>query len=392
MATTAQYRAEVVVKWIYNNKETEIESANISYILFDYDFDDSNMPIAYMSINLKTSLYNSMVEHVNEAKIYLDIERYNINEDNPVHSVDVKEQFQYYLPSDETYNQDLEEAATESNNEETSFVHVIMGLLHADVYDENKRAFSDMVYTGNLSTLVYLGLDKVKRLCINEPTKNVNIKNEDIPPTTSINEYLSYIDSNWEIYTYGYRYFHDFRTTYMLDEDPRYVSNGSSQYKDVIINILDDGDEKVAAGGIVIDKDNSTYTLNIGSSATTFSVDKGTESAVTEQINVDDSGNTTSSAIVSSKKATTKKVTYSRNTDSKKRNSFEIHKYKTVLDISRPQLDGHLFTPNKIYNVVGYKEKSKNGQYVLWRRRTTYQQEDSHMIPTTNLTLRKLVI
>ena len=56
----------------------------------------------------------------------------------------------------------------------------------------------------------------------------------------TIKELEKLIDDNWGIYDYGFRYFHDYRTTYLLDEDPHYVPNGNSQYKSVHINILED--------------------------------------------------------------------------------------------------------------------------------------------------------
>ena len=391
MARVAEYKSEITASWIYGDKETKIEPSSITYILFNYDYDNANMPLAYMSLNLKTSLYNNMVEHMNDSKIFLDIKRFNVNAKEPVKATDVCEQFQYFLPSDKNRNQYLTNSATEHNQDETSYLHIVIGLIKSEVYDENKRAFDDMVFTGNLSTLVYRGLDHVKRLCINTVSSNIDLEDAEILPMSSVKEYLDYIDDNWGIYDYGFRYFHDYRTTYLLDEDPHYVPNGNSQYSSVHINILEDTDIAATTGGVTIDKDNSQYILNIGTSHCGFGSGKVMDVALTDKVSIDDEGNITSSPISSNRKAS-KKVVYDRGTSGSKATLFSINKYKVTLTISRPQLDGHLFTPNKQYFVKGHEnDKDFDGQYALWQKRVVYQMKDGYMIPTTSLVLRKVV-
>ena len=101
----AEYKSEITAKWIYNDEETNIEPTSISYILFDYDFDSNNMPLAYMTLNLQTSLYNKMVEHSDDSTLFLDIKRYNANAKNQVRGTDICEQFKYFLPTDKDKNQ-----------------------------------------------------------------------------------------------------------------------------------------------------------------------------------------------------------------------------------------------------------------------------------------------
>ena len=117
MARVAEYKSEITASWIYGDEEVKIEPSSITYILFNYNYDDANMPLAYMSLNLKTSLYNNMVEHMNDSKIFLDIKRFNVNAKEPVKATDVCEQFQYFLPSDKNRNQYLTNSATDHNQD-----------------------------------------------------------------------------------------------------------------------------------------------------------------------------------------------------------------------------------------------------------------------------------
>ena len=128
-------------------------------------------------------------------------------------------------------------------------------------------------------------------------------------------------------------------------------------------------------------------TNELNASVTEFNAQFGTNLTV----QLDDEGNITSSPISSDKKAS-KKVVYDRGTSGKEATLFSINKYKVTLTISRPQLDGHLFTPNKQYFVKGHEnDKDFDGQYALWQKRVVYQMKDGYMIPTTSLVLRKVV-
>ena len=78
---------------------------------------------------------------------------------------------------------------------------------------------------------------------------------------------------------------------------------------------------------VTIDKDNSQYILNIGTSHCGFGSGKEMDAALTDKIIIDDEGNITSSPISSNRKAS-KKVVYDRETSGSKAILFSINKYK----------------------------------------------------------------
>lgn len=432
MSRIAEYKATVKASWIHVDEEIAIEPSTISYIMFDYDYDKNNMPVAYVMLNIKTSIYNQMVQYVDESAFYLEIHRYNTRSANPVHNVDIKEQFRYYIPSDQDYTEPLTDAASRQISDESSYVRATIGLIKVQVLDDNMRHFDDMVYSGNLSTLIYNGLNHVQKLCINELLANKELEYEDIPPLASVKEYLTYIDDEFGTYENGFRYFHDYDIAYMLDEEPRYVPNGTNQYADVYINIEDLGSELASNGGIVIDSDNALYMIYVEAHSTGLSDNTALTSTVDHRINIGDQGEIKSIPIsqdvnvISTKRvkknkgkgkavlkqmpmsqiakekqfvsdslkvqpSRTDKVVYKRSDSSGSR--FSILKNKTTVTVTKPQLDGHLFTPNKIYHVRNFKTNEQfDGEYILWQKKVVYQMEDGDFVPTTSLTLRKRVV
>ena len=143
MAVNIQYKAKISAKWILDKDEYNIETNSISSVLIEHDYDNNNLPLIYLVVNLKSSIYNQMVNNSEnkKSKIYLEIKNYNMNEDNPIGIVDIKNQFTYFMPKNQNYEQDIIDEASKNNNDESAYIRVAIGLMNQSMLDKNRKNF-----------------------------------------------------------------------------------------------------------------------------------------------------------------------------------------------------------------------------------------------------------
>ena len=71
--------------------------------------------------------------------------------------------------------------------------------------------------------------------------------------------------------------------------------------------------------------------------------------------------------------------------------SAVLHPLNTI-KFSKTQIDPYIITPNKLYNVKCYEGYEKyNGRYILSSKQVVLTLQDGEYIPTTAITLRKVV-
>jgi hypothetical protein len=385
-----QYKAKIACKWVYEGSETDIETESISNVLLDYDYDNNNMPLIYLTANLRTSVYNNMIKHAEDSnsKLYLEIKNYNMNESNPSGVVDIKQQFTYFMPNSVDFDEDLIADASESNGSESAYNRVTIGLVYDGILNKNRKNFKDNIYSEiNKSTLVYLGLKHFSKLCINKIAAR-KLPVTIMPPLTTVSQYLKYVDELYPIYLYGYRFFNDFNCTYFLNEKDVYVPDGSGDYSTVKINIDNTTDADTATPGLYIDGSSGMYIMHCDADYSTFDKDKKLTKQTSDVVGVDKKGNTVDVTLSSD----TGRTSYVRTKDSTSRIKFKMMKYNTTVSVTKNLVNGRYFTPNKIYMISNYKANSAyDGRYVLSRKQVVYQVQDGDFVPTVSLYLRLMV-
>ena len=338
MAVNIQYKAKIVAKWILDKDEYNIETDSISSVLIEHDYDNNNLPLIYLIVNLKSSIYNQMVNNSEnkKSKIYLEIKNYNMNEDNPIGVVDIKNQFTYFMPKNQNYEQDIIDKASKNNNDESAYIRVAIGLMNQSMLDKNRKNFEDKIFDGiNKPTLVYRALKHYKKLCINNISAT-KLPVTMMPPMSTVSEYLDYVDYLYDIYKYGYRFFNDFDCTYLLNERDVYVPNGSGDYSTILINIDDVGSPEGSNPGLIIDKDAKMYRLECNADDTNFNKDKKLANSSSNVVGIDYKGEKVDISVGSSDE--NEKTHYIRTGASEAKIKFGLLKYNTVIFVNKTLL------------------------------------------------------
>lgn len=384
-----QYKSKIELEWINNDASQTIESSYVSNVIIDRNFDNSNAPVLYMIMNLPTTLCNKMIDAQKKASIHLKISHYNSLESKPTYETDIDGSFNYIMPTNADTNEELAEGEKNHSGIETAYSRLTVGLLSKKIINDNRKLIKSEIYRNiNKSTLTYLGLKHVKKLCINAiADKDIDVIA--MPTMHSVNDYLAYIDEKYGIYKLGYRYFHDFDITYLLNESGNYIPNGVRESKLVVLNIDSNISNDSNSLGMYIMDD--YYEIDASSNEANITIDKNTTNAVTKIVRVDDSKGKVEEAVLDDD-TTSEKVEYVRDDRSAARIRYNAKKYEVCITVTKPYVDDELFTPNKVYKVSNYdKYKEYDGRYILYRKQTVYENKDGEFIPTTTLNLRKKV-
>lgn len=399
MAQVIQYKYILnSISWIYDGKETVIIPESVKSMIFEYDYDNANRPIIYLNINLKSSLYNKMRLHKDDSKILLVLNKYNINEENAAKIVDIKDQFDYIIPgNDKDYTEDLTE---EADTEEESYRSVVIGLIQSEsLENNNKEIDSGWFKNVNKAGLLLYGLPDNKKICIESFEVDEKYDVVLIPPTKRVSEYTQYIHEYADdLYDGGYRFFDDFDILYILSQNGNYTPNGSTDYGTIIVDIRSLLDSVSINNGMIKDSDSSSYSIYLDGSDISFNDNEGLHSMDVGKYTLVNNDGTTKDVKVNSDNTVSRysgkayKRTFNNDKHTGTNTKTDVEMYNTTLSFSKAQIDPSLITPNKEYQVKCFEEYSKyNGKYILSKKRVNLIIENGEYVPTTTVSLRKVV-
>lgn len=387
-----------IVEMYYVDKDsnyTQIPSENISSIIFDYDYDNKNMPIIYVSFNVNSKIYDEMVVNKDTSKIHLIIKKKNINSASSLTRVVIKDEFKYLIPTDVDYHRPLDKLGNAKELDTgISYKKGIMALTKIDVIEDNYRLNNTIIKNSNMSSIIHKFTNHM--VMVIEPLeRNDTIKWIIIPPIPTITELLKYLDSYQTFYKSGYRYFRDLNKTYLLSTSGNPVIDSSDKYNTVLINIMETLSDETKYSGAVIDESAKAYVLYVDALDTGMNLPmfKTTDSyiGVSSTGNIKKCGDYVDPLTNIKEKFHIHRV-FNDNLDyidsiNNVKDSTDI-----VLIINRAELDASILTPNKEYIVKNYREYQEyNGRFVLSSKKEILIQQDNEFISSTSFTLRKVI-
>ena len=440
------YKAKIHVSFISGNTEYKFLEESIKSVVLDCDYDNYNMPVIYLNLSLKSDMYNKMVTEMDSSKIYLNIQKYNVLEQNGAYIDDIKDQFKYMMPSDLNYNTSLgTESEENSDTESEAYVNATVGLIKDSIIADNKQTFGGIYYGINKSTLAYSALMKMEKVCMEPFPENETFDCLIIPAISTVTDFLKWIDGNVKkLYKTGYRYFHDLDITYLLSESGEGLKNGVASYGSIVINSCDTVLDQSKSLGVACDPSTKSYIIYVDANASGMDLDKTSAESVDTAVMVDENGNTKKVSVnqqgvsndnpelvpmakstgssyettaINADGSSIEDNSKDEPTNDDERKEFvrtgQTDKkymkgdYKSNLQVSsnangalvqfsRLQLDDSIITPNKEYLLTNYDGSASNyngsydGGYILSAKRTTYTLEDGEFIPTVNISLRKI--
>lgn len=390
--TEYKYKFEMIYLDIAKNKNTTIKTECIKFVVIDHNYEENCMPIIYTTMKLDKALTDDMILNVNKNLIIFALYKYDDLTDTKEEIEVFRDKFTYFIPDDVNKNMNLDyNESTMDEHLGNTFTEVTMGLMSINMINNNKKHIELNVANNSILDCVKYCTSHIKNLII-EPF-NFDDKYDRIimPAKSSINSALKFLNSYRVFYYTPYRYYQDFKFTYIISSSGKEIPKKGELYSSVLIDFRDIGDDASLELGTIIDKVNKTYVIPVNYVNSNVYNNSIINKSVTSITGVTSNNINTISLKNNADYSNNKKMTMRLNNDNNnmiynighKTNSDNIFIY-----FNKNDLDTDVLTINKritVNNINRYKHF--NGDYLLSRKRELYFREDKsfEMISLINL-------
>lgn len=391
-----EYRYKIGLTYICNNKEIGIEEESIQYIMIDSNYLNRTFPVIYISLNIKSKIYDKMLENIGRDTVVLSINKFVEEDNQTVVKKYIKDQYVYmFNNTNPNENADLEDQASDSDDNSSAYCNVMMGLISMNILNSNRKVFNGIV-NGNMTSIVYEFLRDMKNVIIEPFDNDKQLSNFIIPPITSLNKAIRYLNSTYNFYNTSYRFFIDLDgTAYLLSNKGKKLSVPNTN-QSVIIKICDDSiDSDYKLPGMVIDNKQKCYTLYVDN--TFIDTNPFRDKNYNKIVSVSTDGSMYNESIDTNKNSSGNRTKLYRAFNSNNKNIKEVVNLSditaTPVSLSKAGLDSSVITPEKIYTIQNKKiYKKYDGNYILTSKQEILRKEDAEYFSNaTTLVLAKIM-
>lgn len=395
MPISISYSYKIDAKFILDDKEEQILPECITTIITNYDYDNNNIPIIYLGVNLETSLYNKMVQNSETGTVVLTVSKSKNGGNYSLFTNYIKGSFNYLMSTDPDYNTTLEKQSGTDGQVGVNFRQGYIALILNGIIDDNKRNMNTIIKSSNMTSIINKFTAHMKMVM--EPLHTDKFFNQlIIEPIESIPKLLNFLMKKSVFYRKGYRYFADFNKTYLLSGEGNPVDAKDNTYSTIIINVIDPADIEAHQTGVITDHQNKAYILNINAHNTSTDIKKADEKVFNTITGVDSYGNTRDVNLNipktkgSSTKARLERVP-SDNMEYIDYMQSQIEDSVLLFSVTKTEIDTSLITPNKEYVVRNFPTyREYNGNYVLSYKKDTFINHNNQFVSSVLFGLRKV--
>ena len=390
--TQYKYKFEMIYIDNQKNINTTIRTECIKSIVIDNNYEENCMPILYAILRLDKSLLDDMILNINKNLIVLALYKYDDLTDSKEEIEVFRDRFTYFITNDINKKSILD--YEESTLEETlgnTFTEVNIGLMSINMINNNKRSITLNAKNTSIFDCVKYCTSHFKNLIIEPFNFNNNYDSIIIPAKNSINETLKFLNSYRVFYNTPYRYYQDFKFTYIISSSGKEIPKRGELYPSVLIDIRDIDEKNTFELGTIIDKTNKTYIIPISYANCNIYNNSIINKRITELEGLTSNKSINVVLKNNAEYSLNKKTTLRLNNDNEnmiyniesKMNSENVFLY-----FNKSDLDTEILTINKkitVHHIPAYQHF--NGNYLLSRKRELYFREDTsfEMISMINL-------
>lgn len=388
------YRYTVDIILTIGEENINIQKESILAITIDSNYDVNNRPIIYLTLNIQSKIYDKLVLNSDTGIINLRIRKSNIGGGSSLSKKYIHDSFSYLIKSDPDYYKSLKEKTrVEDKIDDDTYMSGTIALFKKDSLDKIKQLHYNIFKDSNMASIIHR-YTKDRKMVIEPFKSTTKFDTLIVPPMESLTEVLSFLNDFDALYDRKYRYFEDFDVTYILNGSGNIV-HATDDYDTVIIDIVDTTDESSKVSGVVIDNDQSAYILYIDAQDSTMVIDKAKSIEYDSIIGVSSTGEIYKVPLRNNNNSDNDKCliqrVYNDNLRSIDNLKYTMDSTSIILQVSKSEVDGSLFTPNKEYLVNNYNRLSEyNGKWLLSFKKEVIVQQDTEFISSVILGLRKI--
>lgn len=393
--STASYKYKIQMYYIdiINKYNKEIKPEFINSIMIDHNYERNCMPIIYITVNIDKKMLDHMILHSNDNFITIAIYKYDILTDEKIEMECFRKKCIYFLPDNVNKNNDID--YTEHSEEqalESTYKPVTLGLLLLDHINNNKLSLDINTTNTNMYNCVRYCTGHIKNTVIEPFLHNTEFKHLLMPPHDSVNKALQYLNDYRVFYNTPYRYYNDFKNTYIISSSGNGYNIKDFKYNSIIFKINDILQDEANDIGIVTNKTTGNYEVPLSYIDTSVYDNSISNKSKNKIRGITSSGNSLKTLKNTDSYSKDKINNIRINND----NEYMLDNLEalenssnTYITIFKDSLDTELFTINRrytIHNIERYQEL--DGKYLLYRKREIYNREDDSFRMTSVLSFK----
>lgn len=393
-SNTDLYKYTASATFIDGSDVYDLETVNIRTIAIDYNYNDLNMPMIFMTLGIYKSLANKMIMKQDSAIFILNIKRAITNSDMPnLYSDYINDKFIYFITGDIDEGT-LVELKEDAPDDDTT---VTVGLLCQDHVNKNKKPVNGII-KGNLSSAMYY-LTGHLPIVIEPPTSNIALENKIIPPLNSVAKSIEYLNSIHVLYNTPYRFFIDFDQAYLISSSGNGVKVRGDNINTVLITILHEDEYDAKIQGMTTNKSQELYDVLVSHKDCQLCDNTLSNKSFSKVTATNTSGNSTN-AISATKSSSSNVASKTRTIRVSNDNDGLLQNIVTKMDqsaiqilVQKTDVDAAAFTMNREYIIraeEAYNTDAYNGRYLLVRKRELYIRDDDTFTVNVMLLLEKV--
>lgn len=390
-----KYKVEMIYLNLVKNKNTEIRTECIKSIIIDHNYDVNCMPILFASLDLDKALVDDMILNINNNLILMAIYKYNDLTETKEEIEVFRDRFTYFLSDDVNKNDpiDYSEANRDENIGDT-YRNITIGLMSVTHINKNKKSLELNVVNSTMYDCVKYCTSHFNNLVIEPFSFNDTYDRIIIPPQDSVNSALKYLNSYRVFYYTPFRFYQDFKFTYLISSSGKAIKKKNEQYSSIVIQIRDIDESDANDIGAAINKSSNTYEVPVNYANSNVYDNTLSNKSRTKLKGISSSGSTTKSLLHTTSYLNNKTKNIRLNNDNNNAMyniESDSNSRNILVYFNKNDLDMDLFTINKrisINHIDRYKEH--NGDYLLYRKRECLIRENDSFIMNTMVNLRKI--
>lgn len=228
-------------------------------------------------------------------------------------------------------------------------------------------------------------------------SNNKTIDNFIVPPITSVTNLVKYFDDYFGLYTTPYRLFYDYDKTYLISSSGNAVPEYGDESYSIIINVNKTTTLESKLQGIMTDRKQKAYFIDIDSKDINMYQDEATDKSFNTIITVDANGNykkvkLETENIDTSKEKTVIERVHNDNIEIANKMKRIIEDKSIYVNVVKTEIDTSRITINKEYIIRNFDKLGyRNGKFLLSRKREIYTLDNDNFILSCIMTFRKIL-
>ena len=240
---------KIHIEWTFiglnkNDDNYKLDSKRISYIMFNYEYFDKELPMGIAYIIIPTKIYKKVIDTQRNTKIKIKITGTDPNKKASIPETILSHYFDYVtVNQNQPYGINLDE-----NNEEEKHRGLYLGLVDNRMTSYLRKPFNGIYRDISLQGLLSLavsGYKVSKAKYVIEPFKyNHDYKQIIVPGCTTRQKFLEFLYDYDKFYDDYFNFFVDFKTVYLMSKSGNGGNGIITNKKSIVIDVrpIDDSE------------------------------------------------------------------------------------------------------------------------------------------------------